>query len=331
MHAIVVSRNGAEDVLVPLTCEEPLQADDELLVDVAFAGVNFIDIYQREGTYQIPLPYTPGLEGSGVVRAVGSAVQDFAPGDRVAWTGHLGSYAEVVAVPADKAVHLPHTVSLDNAAAIMLQGLTAHYLITSVYPIKAGDLAVVHAAAGGVGLLLTQMICARGGEVLGTVSTEAKASASREAGATHIIRYDQENFYERVMDITEGAGVNVVYDGVGASTFDASLRSLRPRGTLALYGQSSGPVGQFDPQLLNQLGSLILTRPSLAHFTATPEELRWRASEVLGDLESGYLHLTLHQVYPLAEAKRAHEDLGSRVTSGKLLLRPSDLTHVTEG
>ena len=320
MRAIVVSANGGPDVLVPSDVPEPSGGESDLIVDVTAAGVNFIDIYQREGLYPLPLPYTPGLEGAGIVRSIGSAVSEFSPGDRVAWTGHLGSYAEVVAVPEDKAVLVPDTVSLDTAAGIMLQGLTAHYLVTSVYEISRGDAALVHAAAGGVGLLLCQMIRQRGGDVIGTVSTDAKAEAALAAGAKHIIRYDTEDVVDRARELTGGKGVAVVYDGVGRDTFEASLHSLAPRGVMALFGQSSGPVGPFDPQILNQLGSLVLTRPSLAHFTQDAAELRWRASEVFQDLGEGTLSVSLHGTYPLEDASRAHEDLAARITSGKLLL-----------
>jgi NADPH2:quinone reductase len=320
MRTIRVSQTGGPEVLAPIEVSEPDCAGSDILVDVAAAGVNFIDIYQREGLYPMPLPYTPGLEGAGIVRSVGSDVTDFSPGDRVAWTGHPGSYAEVIALPQDRAVRVPDGISLESAAGLMLQGLTAHYLVTSVYAIQPGDTALVHAAAGGVGLVLCQMIRSRGGTVIGTVSSDAKASAAHSAGATHIIRYDTEDIVSEVQEITRGLGVHVVYDGVGASTFDASLRSLRPRGTMALFGQASGPVSSFDPQILNELGSLILTRPSLGHFTATPEELRWRALEVFEALESGDLELSIHQRYPLKSAEEAHRDLASRATSGKLLL-----------
>ena len=320
MRAIVVSANGGPDVLVPSDVPEPSGGESDLIVDVVAAGVNFIDIYQREGLYPLPLPYTPGLEGAGILRSIGSAVSEFSPGDRVAWTGHLGSYAEVVALPEDKAVLVPDTVSLDTAAGIMLQGLTAHYLVTSVYEISRGDAALVHAAAGGVGLLLCQMIRQRGGDVIGTVSTDAKAEAALAAGAKHIIRYDTEDVVDRVRELTGGKGVAVVYDGVGRDTFEVSLHSLAPRGVMALFGQSSGPVGPFDPQILNQLGSLVLTRPSLAHFTQDAAELRWRASEVFRALGEGTLSVSLHGTYPLEDASRAHEDLAARITSGKLLL-----------
>ena len=322
MRAIVVSETGGPEVLVPAEVPEPVGGELDLIVDVHAAGVNFIDIYQRQGLYSLPLPYTPGLEGAGIVRSVGARVTEFSAGDRVAWTGHLGSYAGVVALPEDTAVRVPDSVSLDTAAGIMLQGLTAHYLVTSVYEVSPGDTALVHAAAGGVGLLLCQMIRARGGEVMGTVSTDAKADAALAAGADHIIRYDREDVAERVRSLTEGKGVQVVYDGVGRDTFDASLHSLAPRGVMALFGQSSGPVESFDPQILNQLGSLFLTRPSLAHFTADARELRWRASEVFEALSEGTLSFSLHGTYPLEDARKAHEDLAARLTSGKLLLIP---------
>jgi NADPH:quinone reductase len=322
VRAIVVSQTGGPEVLISRETTEPEGGDSDIIVDVHAAGVNFIDIYQREGLYPLPVPYTPGLEGAGIVRSVGAAVTDFSPGDRVAWTGHLGSYAEVVALPEDKAVQVPADVSLETAAGMMLQGLTAHYLVTSVHAVSPGDSALVHAAAGGVGLLLCQMIRDRGGSVIGTVSTETKASAARAAGAEHIIRYDREDVAEKVRSITEGKGVRVVYDGVGRDTFDASLNSLAPRGVMALFGQSSGPVESFDPQILNQLGSLFLTRPSLAHFTQDAQELRWRASEIFEALGTGALTFSLHGTYPLEEARRAHQDLAARLTSGKLLLTP---------
>ncbi|MEL0149733.1 MAG: quinone oxidoreductase [Pontimonas sp.] len=320
MRAIQISSNGGPEVLTASDIAEPIGDESDLIVDVVAAGVNFIDIYQREGLYPLPLPYTPGLEGAGVVRSVGSSVTQFSPGDRVAWTGHLGSYAEVVALPEDKAVKVPDGVDLETAGGIMLQGLTAHYLVTSVYEVSPGDAAVVHAAAGGVGLLLCQMIRARGGTVIGTVSTGEKAEAALRAGAHHVIRYDRDDIAPTVRQITSGSGVNVVYDGVGKDTFDASLDSLAPRGVLALFGQSSGPVGSFDPQILNQKGSLFLTRPSLTHYTQDSQELRWRASEVFQGLEEGTLSFSLHGTYPLEQASQAHEDLAARLTSGKLLL-----------
>ena len=321
MKAIVVNKPGGPEVLAYHESPDPIPGSHQLLVRVAAAGVNFIDIYQREGLYPMPLPYTPGLEGAGIVVDVGASVATFAPGDQVAWAGMLGSYADMIALDADAAVAIPEGVSLEHAAQAMLQGMTAHYLVTSVWDIQPGQTALVHAAAGGVGLLLCQMITARGGQVIGTVSTDAKATAARAAGASHIIRYDTEDVPGRVREIVK-EGVDVVYDGVGRDTFMESLKSLRPRGMVALFGQSSGPVQAFDPQLLNQGGSLIITRPSLAHFTATPGELQWRASEVLGSLASGSIHFALAHRYPLNEAAAAHAALKARTTSGKLILIP---------
>lgn len=322
MKAVVVRTAGGPEVLEYTEVAQPPVGKDDVLIDVAAAGVNFIDIYQREGIYDTPLPYTPGLEGSGTISAVGPDVSDFAPGDRVAWAGGMGSYAEQVVRHPDTLVRVPDAVTDLQAAQLMLQGLTAHYLITSVFDIKPGHTALVHAAAGGVGLLLCQLISQRGGTVIGTVSTEAKEKAARAAGAAHVIRYDQDPVAEQVSALTGGAGVDVVYDGVGKSTFDASLASLRTRGLLALFGQSSGAVEAFDPQVLNQRGSLSLTRPSLAHFVATPEELRWRASEIFGAVAAGTLDLALHDSYALADTAQAHRDLASRATSGKLVLLP---------
>lgn len=322
MKAVVVRTAGGPEVLEYTEVAQPPVGKDDVLIDVAAAGVNFIDIYQREGIYDMPLPYTPGLEGSGTISAVGPDVSDFAPGDRVAWAGGMGSYAEQVVRHPDTLVRVPDAVTDLQAAQLMLQGLTAHYLITSVFDIKPGHTALVHAAAGGVGLLLCQLISQRGGTVIGTVSTEAKEKAARAAGAAHVIRYDQDPVAEQVSALTGGAGVDVVYDGVGRSTFDASLASLRTRGLLALFGQSSGAVEAFDPQVLNQRGSLSLTRPSLAHFVATPEELRWRASEIFGAVAAGTLDLALHDSYALADTAQAHRDLASRATSGKLVLLP---------
>lgn len=322
MKAVVVRAAGGPEVLEYTEVAQPPVGKDDVLIDVAAAGVNFIDIYQREGIYDMPLPYTPGLEGSGTISAVGPDVSDFAPGDRVAWAGGMGSYAEQVVRHPDTLVRVPDAVTDLQAAQLMLQGLTAHYLITSVFDIKAGHTALVHAAAGGVGLLLCQLISQRGGTVIGTVSTGAKEKAARAAGAAHVIRYDQDPVAEQVSALTGGAGVDVVYDGVGKSTFDASLASLRTRGLLALFGQSSGAVEAFDPQVLNQRGSLSLTRPSLAHFVATPEELRWRASEIFGAVAAETLDLALHDSYALADTAQAHRDLASRATSGKLVLLP---------
>jgi NADPH2:quinone reductase len=322
MKAVLVSQHGGPEVLAYSDVPEPEITPSELLVRVVAAGINYIDTYQRSGIYAMTLPYTPGLEGAGTVLEVGSEVTGFAVGDTVAWTSQLGSYAEVVALDASTAVSVPSGIEPTQAAQAMLQGITAHYLITSVFEIKPGMTALVHAAAGGVGLLLCQMISARGGTVIGTVSTEAKAAAASAAGAAHVIRYDKEDFTIRVREVTHGIGVDVVYDGVGASTFERSLRSLKPRGMMVLFGQASGPVGSFDPQILNSLGSLSLTRPSLMNFIQTREELQWRASEVFEAMLSGDLAMTLGGSYPLSEAAQAHRDLEGRKSSGKLILVP---------
>lgn len=322
MKAIVVSKQGGPEVLTYSDAPDPVIKPTELLVKVAASGINYIDTYQRSGAYPMALPYTPGLEGAGTVLEVGSDVTGFAVGDSVAWTSNLGSYAEIVALDASKAVLVPPGIELTQAAQAMLQGITAHYLITSVFDVKPGTTALVHAAAGGVGLLLCQMITARGGTVIGTVSTDAKAAAATVAGAAHVIRYDREDFMPRVRELTGGIGVDVVYDGVGASTFEGSLKSLRPRGMMALFGQASGPVGPFDPQILNTLGSLFFTRPTITNFIQTPEELQWRAGEVFEAMLSGDLTMTLGGSYPLAQASEAHRDLEARKSSGKLILIP---------
>lgn len=320
MKKILVEKNGGPQVLKVSKARKPTIGANELLVEVAAAGVNFIDIYQREGLYPIALPFTPGLEGSGIVTEVGGDVEEFSSGDRVAWTGQLGSYSEILAVPSEKVLPVPAKIPLEVAASAMLQGITAHYLVTSVFPIQAGTQALVHAAAGGVGLLLTQMIRSRGGTVIGTVSSDAKAAVARQAGADEVIIYEREDFESAVRTLTNDAGVDVVYDGVGQSTFERSLRSLTPRGVLALFGQSSGPVPPFDPQLLNKHGSLTLIRPNLADFTSSVEELRWRASEVFESVIDNSLSVKIHDRYPLQDASEAQRALASRETLGKLLL-----------
>jgi NADPH2:quinone reductase len=322
MRAIRVETNGGPEVLVEADAPEPTPGPREVLVEIAAAGVNFIDTYQRSGVYAVELPFTPGSEGAGRVVEVGSEVTDFAPGDHVAWAMTPGSYAERVVVPADKAVRVHEGVDDQTAAAALLQGMTAHYLVTSTYPVNSGDTALVHAAAGGMGLLLTQMIKARGGNVIGTVSTAAKEALAREAGADEIIRYTEHDVAEQVRDLTDGRGVDVVYDGVGKDTFDGSLASLRPRGTLALFGASSGPVPPVDPQRLNSAGSVFLTRPSLAHHILNRQELDWRAGEVFDEIARGALTISVGGSYPLADARRAHEDLEGRRTTGKLVLVP---------
>ncbi|MFG1751761.1 quinone oxidoreductase family protein [Streptosporangium sandarakinum] len=319
MHAIVVRATGGPEALTYTEHPDPVPNPGEALVDVAAAGVNFIDVYHRMGRYPLSLPFVLGGEGAGTVTAVGEDVEGVSAGDTVAWSNVMGSYAEKVAVPVSRLVRVPEGVSAEVAAAVTLQGLTAHYLTHSVYEVKPGDDVLVHAAAGGVGLLLVQMAKLRGARVIGTVSTEEKEKLARQAGADEVLRY--EGFSEAVRDLT-GSGVHVVYDGVGAATFDCSLAALRPRGMMALYGQSSGPVPPLDPQVLNQRGSLFLTRPALAHYVATREELTWRASDLFDWVASGKLKVHISGRYPLAEAARAHEDLEARRTTGKLLLLP---------
>lgn len=320
MRAIVVSKHGGPDVLQARDWPDPAAGPGQLLVRVHAAGVNFVDIYQREGRppYTPRLPYVPGSEGAGTVTAAGEGVTGFAPGDQVAWTGLPGGYAEQVAIPAGRAVRVPDGISLEVAAAVMLQGLTAHYLCTSTYPVAAGDVVVVHAAAGGVGLLLTQMIAMRGGVVVATTSTQAKAELARGAGAAHVTGYAE--FGTVVREVTGGTGAAAVYDSVGKDTFDASMAALAPRGYLVLYGASSGPVPPVEPQRLMTGGSLYLTRPTLGSYIASQEELTARTGELFGWIADGRLQVRVGGRYPLADAARAHEDLAARRTTGKLLL-----------
>ena len=322
MRVVVGERLGGPEVLTVAEREAPRPGPGELVVDVAAAGVNYMDIYQREGigNYRPEPPFVPGAEGAGSVAAVGEDVTGLSVGDRVAWAGPGRSYAEQVALPAKSVVPVPDGISLQVAAAAILQGMTAHYLCTSTYPVREGDVAVVHAAAGGVGLLLTQMVKQRGGVVVGTTSGGEKVELALQAGADHVVGYDR--FRDIVDDATEGAGAHVVYDGVGQDTFDDSLAALRPRGMMVLYGAASGQVPPLDPQRLNSGGSLFLTRPTLVHYVADPAELRWRASEVFGWIAKGELDVRIGGTYPLAEAARAQEDLASRRTTGKLLLLP---------
>jgi NADPH2:quinone reductase len=280
-------------------------------------------VYFRTGQYKTSLPLTIGLEGAGIVTAVGAGVTDVKVGDRVAWTGVPGAYAQVAVVPADRLVKLPDGLTFKDGAAAMLQGMTAHYLVASTYPLKAGDVCLVHAAAGGVGLLLCQMAKMRGATVIGTVSTEEKAALARAAGADHVILYTKTDFEAEVKRLTGGAGVHVNYDGVGATTFDKGLNCLRPRGLMVLYGQASGPVPPLDLQILNARGSLFITRPSLNHHIASREELVARAGDVLGWIRDGKLKLRLEHQFPLAEAAAAHRALEGRKTTGKILLIPA--------
>jgi NADPH2:quinone reductase len=322
MKAIRVEAYGGPENLLYKEVDKPEPKGGEALVKIEAIGVNFIDVYHRTGLYPLPLPFTPGTEAAGTVEAVGPEVADIQAGDRVAYAMVVSSYAEYAAVPAAKLVKLPDHLDAQQAAAAMLQGMTAHYLVTSTCTLASGDTALVHAAAGGVGLLLIQMGKRIGARVFGTVSTEEKAKLAREAGADEVIMYTEQDFHEEVMRLTRGKGVEVVYDSVGKTTFMKSLDSLAPRGLLALFGQSSGPVPSFDPALLAQKGSLFLTRPSLAQYTLTREELLWRAGDVLNWVSAGELKLRIGKTFPLAEAAEAHRQLEGRQTTGKVLLIP---------
>jgi NADPH:quinone reductase len=323
MKAILVEKTGGPEELHLCDVAVPVPQAGEALVKVAAIGVNFIDVYYRSGLYKAPkLPFTPGNEGAGTVEAVGDGVTLVRPGDRVAWATSLGSYADYAVVPAEKLVAIPDGLGFRDAAALLLQGMTAHYLCNSTYPLGAGEVALVHAGAGGVGLLLTQLAKAKGATVITTVSTDEKAALSRDAGADHVVKYTEQDFAAEARRITGGRGVHVVYDSVGLTTFEKSLDSLRPRGYMVLFGASSGPVPAFDLQTLNTKGSLFITRPTLAHYTLDRAELTWRAGEVLGAAASGALKVRLEHEYPLAEAARAHTELAARQTTGKLLLFP---------
>ena len=322
MKATVVNRAGGPEVLEYTDVETPKPKAGEALVKIAAIGVNYIDVYHRTGLYKLPTPFIPGSEAAGTVEALGEGVTDVAIGERVAYAMVPGAYAEYAAAPAGKLVKIPDGVDFATAAAALLQGMTAHYLVTSTYQLKAGDAALVHAAAGGVGLLLIQMAKQIGARVFGTVSTDEKATLAREAGADHVILYTKEDFEAEVKRLTDGHGLQVVYDSVGKDTFLKSLRSLAPRGMLALFGQSSGPVPAFDPGLLAQGGSLFLTRPSLFHYTLTREELMWRAGDVFNWIRSGQLKIRIHGTFPLREAAEAHRQLEGRKTTGKVLLAP---------
>ncbi len=322
MRVVVAERHGGPEVLTVTERPAPEPGPGEVLVEVAAAGVNFIDIYQREGigNYRREPPLVLGGEGAGTVTAVGEGVTGLSAGDQVAWASAPGSYAEQLILPASRAVPVPAGVSLHIAAAVILQGLTAHYLVSSTYPVRDGDVVVVHAAAGGVGLLLTQMVKRRGGIVVATTSGGPKEALARAAGADYVTGYD--DFRDAVDRATGGAGANVVYDGVGKDTFDDSLAALRRRGMMVLYGASSGQVPPIDLQRLNLGGSLFATRPTLGDYVATVEELRWRAGELFGLVASGALEVRIGGTYPLADAARAQEDLAARRTTGKLLLIP---------
>ena len=320
MKAIQVKQPGGAERLELVEIPVPQPAAGQALVRIAAAGVNFIDIYFRSGLYKADFPLTLGQEAAGTVEAVGSGVTEIAPGDRVAYCMVRGAYAEYAAVPAAQLVKLPDHVDFPSAAAAMLQGMTAHYLTHSTFPLKSGDTCLVHAAAGGAGGLTAQMAKMLGARVFGTVSTEAKAKIARENGCDEAIIYTQQDFAAEVKRLTGGRGVDVVYDSVARTTFEQSLNSLRPRGLVALFGQSSGPIPPFDPSILNAKGSLFLTRPSLGHYLLTRDELLWRAGDVLGWIAAGKLRLRVGGRYPLADAARAHRDLEGRHTTGKLVL-----------
>jgi NADPH:quinone reductase len=322
MKAIQVPKTGGADVLTFLDIPTPKPKPNEVLVKIAAAGVNFIDVYFREGRYPATPPFIIGQEASGVVNEVGSDVKDFKSGERVAYTGITGAYAEYEAVPADRLVRVPAGITDHQAAAAMLQGMTAHYLNHSTYPIKKGETALIHAAAGGVGLLLVQMSKNLGARVIATVSTEEKAKLAREAGADDVIFYTKQDFEAETKRLTDGKGVHVIYDGVGKTTFDQDLNVLRPRGYLALFGASSGPVPLFDLNKLALKGSLFVTRPTLVHHIASHDELQQRATDVLNMIASGKLKLRIEHLYPLRDAQQAHRDLEGRETTGKLLLIP---------
>lgn len=321
MHAIRITAHGGPEVLTPADVVDPRPGPGDVLVAVEAAGVNYIDTYLRTGTYPRRPPFVPGLEGAGAVTAVGATVTDVAVGDRVAFCDADGTYAEQVAVPAGRVVVVPDALDTATAAAALLQGLTAHYLVHDTHPVVPGDTVLVHAAAGGMGRLLCQMAAAAGATVIATTSSAAKDDVARAAGAHHTLRY-ADDLPARVRYLTGDAGVAVVYDGVGASTFDASLASLRRRGVLALYGAASGPVPPVDPQRLNSAGSVYLTRPTLAHHVATTAELRGRADAVLGAVAKNELGLHVGGRYALDDAASAHRDLEGRRTTGKLLLIP---------
>lgn len=321
MRAIQVPTPGGPEQLQLVDIPAPSPGVGQVLVKVVFSGVNYIDTYYRTGLYKSELPIAIGMEAAGVVESVGPDVRGVAAGERVAYCMARGSYAEYAVVPAWQVVKVPGGVGLDIAGAALLQGMTAHYLTHSTFSLKAGDTALVHAAAGGTGLLVVQMARMLGARVIGTVSTEAKAAIAREAGANEVVLYNVQDFAAEAKRLTDGRGVDVVYDSVGAATFLKSLDSLRPRGMLASFGNASGPVPAVEPLVLSQKGSLFLTRPTLAHYTATPEELQWRAGEVLNWIAAGRLKIKIHRTYSLAEARQAHLDLESRATSGKLLLK----------
>ncbi len=322
MQAIQLTQTGGPEVLNLVELPVPNPKAGEVLVRLTAIGVNYIDTYHRSGLYPLPLPFVPGSEGAGLVEAVGAGVSDVQPGQRVAYTSQPGSYAEYAVVPADKLVLIPDGLSDEQAAAVLLQGMTAHYLAYTTYPIRPGDTVLIHAGAGGVGLLLTQIARRRGARIITTVSTEAKAQLSRQNGADEVILYTQTDFAAEVRRLTGGQGVHAVYDSVGQSTFDGSLNCLRPLGTMVTFGNASGPVPPVAPAVLSAKGSLLLTRPTLGHYTLTRQALLERAGAVFGWVASGELKLLIQPPYALADAAQAHRDLEGRGTTGKLLLKP---------
>lgn len=321
MHAIRIRETGGPERLRLESFPVPRPAAGEVLVRVAAAGVNFIDVYKRTGLYRIPLPATLGEEGAGTVEEVGEGVPDLHPGQPVAWAGTIGSYAEYAVIPAAKLVRVPDGIAVETAAALMLQGITAHYLATSTWPLRRGDTCLIHAAAGGVGHLLVQIARRAGAHIIATAGTDEKAALARDAGADEAIVYTRDDFGDEVRRLTAGRGVDVVFDSVGRSTFLTGLDLLRPRGMMVLFGQSSGPVDPIDPQLLARKGSLFLTRPTLAHHTATPEELRSRTDDLFAWVMSGQLAVRIGATFPLGAAADAHRALEGRGTTGKVLLR----------
>ncbi len=322
MKAIRIHNIGGPEVLKYEEIAQPEPGSGEARVKIQAIGINFVDVYQRVGLYKVPTPFTLGQEAAGVVEAVGAGVTEVKVSDRVAYTSVLGAYAEYAVVPAWRLVPVPSGVSSQQAAAAMLQGMTAHYLAHSTYPIQRGDTVLVHAAAGGLGLLLVQIAKLRGARVIGTVSTEEKTQAAKQVGADEIILYTQQDFEAEVKRLTDGKGVNVVYDSVGKTTFDKGLNCLKPRGYMVLYGQASGPVPPLDPQILNAKGSLFLTRPTLGHYTATRTELLQRANDLFKWMASGELRVKIAQVFPLAQVADAQRYLESRQVIGKLVMTP---------
>ena len=322
MKAIQVSQVGGPEVLQFVDTEAPEPKTNEALVQIKAAGVNFVDVYYREGRYPTNIPFVPGMEAAGIVVSVGNEVKNIKPGDRVAYTGVLGSYAEYAVVPAAALIRIPEQLDFNQAAAAMLQGMTAHYLVHSTYPLRQGETALIHAAAGGVGRLLVQMAKNLAAHVIGTAGSEEKAKLAMDAGADHCIVYTASDFETETKRLTDGKGVHVVYDGVGRTTFEKDLNVLRLRGYLVLFGGSSGAVPPFDLIKLSHKGSLYVTRPTLAHYTATREELEHRSGEVLDMIAKGKLELRIHATYPLQQAQQAHRDLEGRKTTGKLLLIP---------